>query len=101
MALNKLILITVLMLTPLFSVADTKLNECKEVSKVARVVMESRQNNVDIVKLLEAVDSDVAQTIIVLAYETPLYSTEAMKVKVVKKFANEVFLICFNAKRGV
>ena len=101
MAVNKLILITAL-LTPLFSVADTKLNECKEVSKVARVVMEKRQQNVSIVKLLEAVgDDSISQNIIILAYESPLYSTEEMKSKTASDFANRVFLICFNAKTGV
>lgn len=75
---------------------DDVLKACTHYKDVAEQVMKTRQAGVDASKMMEVAEGNpLMQKMIIVAFDTPSYSTEAYKEKAVSDFANEVFLDCY------
>ena len=97
--MKKLILAATLALS--FNVvAETKTPEqiCGDLSKAAGHIMEARQLNTDIIKLVEIADGDkVIINMIKAAYNQPIYAMKENKAAAVTTFKNDVFLVCYES----
>lgn len=75
--------------------ADTPLENCKIVSNLANTIMERRQEGADMAGLLEiAKDSELATMLIMEAYKQPQFNTEAIKLRTIRNFKNNVMREC-------
>lgn len=68
---------------------------CKEIYQFAVVVMDARQNETPIMKIIDVVkDNKGLQQIVISAYEQPLYSTLKYKKQATEEFANTLYIQC-------
>lgn len=75
--------------------AETKQETCTLIGQVAAVIMEDRQDGVDMSKLMEIAEAKLLQRMVIFAYETPRYPSEGYKRKAVQDFANEAMAACY------
>ena len=100
--MKKLLLIPLLMTLPFVAHAN-ETDRCAAISSLAEGVMTARQNNVDIVQVIEIVSSNpiTAELGIVLAkeaYAKPRFNTERIQKETIREFKNDVYLQCLNAR---
>ncbi len=95
----KLILFVMLLFVSINSFSED--NNCKEVSNLAKIIMEYRQTNGDLSELIDIVNQNGTPeeqsaiiSIIKSAYSVPLYETDPYKERKISEFKNEVYLIC-------
>ena len=68
---------------------------CAGYSKLAKTIMELRQDNISMPDMYNALkDSELSIEMLKAAFKVPLYSTEDYKQNAVNEFANDVFLAC-------
>lgn len=73
---------------------------CSASMRLAKTIMEKRQNGANIEEMMEANQSPnkatqrIARDMIISAYEHPAYSSENVKNKVISSFANDAYLAC-------
>lgn len=73
---------------------------CVVISRYAEKIMEARQSNVDITKMMEIAamaEGKVApwkRAMILRAYEQPRYASEEYRDNAVRDFKNEAYLAC-------
>ena len=68
---------------------------CEVWSDLAKVVMGNRQQETDLADMVKiAKDNAVALNIVKMAYSRPAYSVKKNQDNAVKRFANDVYLIC-------
>lgn len=97
--MKKLILTLAIALMSTTSFAGD-LEKCENVSELARKIMEARQLNMPMSKLLRVFkneDGSINQGIkfmIIDAYDTPRFSTEEYRRGVIRDFSNEWFKGC-------
>ena len=71
---------------------------CASSANLAKTIMEVRQNGGEMFKLLEVANGDeLAEKIVIAAFDEPLYSTEEYKKRAAREFSNEVMLICMKS----
>lgn len=97
-------LILFLLLLPAVSFAD-KVDVCQDFAMSAAKLMDLRQQGVDMSYVLQRLkDFAPAKTLIMAAWEVPLYSTDQYKRKAIVEFKNMVFHECLKgleeAKNG-
>ena len=74
---------------------ESKGMSCKDISEFAGSVMQIRQQGTPMSDLYERANgSKVIESLIILAYEVPKFSTAEYKQREVNKFKNEFFLTC-------
>ncbi|PJB17001.1 MAG: hypothetical protein CO117_13315 [Flavobacteriaceae bacterium CG_4_9_14_3_um_filter_33_16] len=101
----KILVVVILLVTISFSTPSYALESkvCKEVSSIAISVMEVRQNGVNIQDLTELLDQKtfskdieiIIKNIIIVAYKNPIVTGKENKEAVVKEFAEQVFIFCY------
>ena len=79
------------------AVAETKQETCTTIGKLAAIIMENRQEGVDMSKLMEISETELVQRMVIVAYETPRYSSEGYKRTAVQDFANEAMGVCYGS----
>jgi hypothetical protein len=79
---------------------------CGSMGELAATIMENRQSGVSMATMMEAVPgegnstSELSETLIISAFETPRYSTDQMQKRAVEEFRDEAYLSCVKAKRS-
>ena len=79
------------------AVAETKQETCTLIGQLAAVIMEKRQDGVDMSRLMEIADTELVQELVIFAYEMPRYSSEDYKRTAVQDFANEAMGVCYGS----
>jgi hypothetical protein len=79
------------------AVAETKQETCTLIGKLAAVIMEKRQDGVDMSSLMEIAESEIVKRMVIFAYDTPRYSSEDYKRTAVQDFANEAMGVCYGS----
>lgn len=77
--------------------AETKQETCTLIGEIAAVIMEKRQDGVDMSRLMEIADTELVQRMVIFAYDTPRYSSEDYKRSAVQDFANEAMGVCYGS----
>ncbi|MFW2098516.1 hypothetical protein ACG9ZL_20270 [Acinetobacter sp. ULE_I057] len=103
--MGKILLILIMGLTPSFCFAETNVNKnfCKTLSEKTKVIMELRQDGVNINRLYENIENvppdlkEILDNIIIDAYQTRKYSSSTMKDEAVNEFVNRWYLACRKA----
>lgn len=98
---NILLSIALISASALSTASETadKQASCKEYHGLATVIMESRQLNIDITKMMEVAKGNVAiMEIVKMAYKKPAYSVKSNQQREIKQFANDVYMICLELK---
>lgn len=73
---------------------------CSASMRLAKTIMEKRQNGANIQEMMEVNQSSnkatqkIAQAMVVSAYEHPAYSSQEVKSRVINNFANDAYLAC-------
>ena len=92
--MKKLFLAVVLVLT-VFSVQAEEKHFCTSIGELATVVMQKRQEGIDLSKMLAlAKDNDGVKAIVLDAYNSPRYSTDTYKNDAISHFSNKRVLAC-------
>ena len=74
-------------------------SSCKMVHEYAKLVMEARQLEMPITKLMKIANGDkVAESLIKAAYNEPGYRVKENQTREIDRFANEAYLVCLEAK---
>lgn len=99
--MKKLILAASIMAASFATQASTeKLEMCKAISGLAEQVMSSRQAGVDMSEMYElSKNSKLGQSIIMMAFEKPMYGTEKYKQREVSNFKNLWFKECMKHEK--
>ncbi len=83
-----------LLLALSFNVAAAP-EQCLTDSEMAYTIMSARQNGVPMAKVLMIVESDpVYRQYVMMAYDTPLYSSEEFKERTKREFENSAYRLC-------
>lgn len=78
---------------------------CPAIGSLARSAMTNRQNNVDMSSIIKAIqaklgaDDPIAQygvKLVIMAYQRPMYLTDAVKHQVIEDFANQNMAVCYD-----
>jgi len=77
--------------------AETKQETCTLVGQLAAVIMEKRQDGVDMSRMMEIADTELVRELVIFAYEMPRYSSEGYKRTAVQDFANEAMGVCYGS----
>lgn len=68
---------------------------CEVWSDLAKVIMGNRQQETDLADMVKVTkDNKVALNIVKMAYSRPAYSVKKNQDDAVKRFANDVYMIC-------
>ncbi|PYE29917.1 hypothetical protein DFP83_1423 [Idiomarina fontislapidosi] len=74
---------------------------CANLHSLAEVIMERRQEGTSVVKMMEVAEksgngkfTEIIKAIVEDAYNSPKYSTQAMKQDTISTFANNVYMEC-------
>jgi curli biogenesis system outer membrane secretion channel CsgG len=68
---------------------------CSTYSSLANKIMEARQGGVSMAEQMKIMaDDEIAQRLVVMAYEQPRYSTDRVQSKTIVDFENTVHLTC-------
>jgi len=96
----KRIILTIILLTWSFlSTSNDHLTYCTDLHGLAAKVMELRQERASMAELFGfANGSEIIMEIIKVAYETQVYNSESFKQAAIDKFANDIFIICIEAR---
>lgn len=102
---NKVIAGLLMGLASLSSIAEEQRDPCLWVSNLAESIMKSRQNEAPMAKVMgvfsggDAPDEikKVMKDMVIDAYESPAFSSDANKAKAVAQFQNEMYLACVKA----
>lgn len=96
--------ITIFLAAFMFSVSAMAMSEsqCRDFKKAAEMIMDSRQADVDILNLVDAIDGikekegthDIIMSMIKSAYLKPIYSTPKLKERATKDFGLVYYLAC-------
>ena len=97
--MKKIVLIVALTLTSPFVLAteDKISKHCPGVAAIAKSVMEARQENVPMARMMEVSDTELLREMVVAAYDRPAYRTENVKARAIRDFENEWYLNCVKA----
>jgi 3-hydroxyisobutyrate dehydrogenase-like beta-hydroxyacid dehydrogenase len=98
----KHLILAAMLLAPAVNASEpTKQDLCKSFATYAETVMTARQNGATLVKMLDiAADSEIAQAIIIDAYQSPSYSTDKYKTNAAVEFSNKVLLTCLKVAQN-
>lgn len=92
--MKKLFLAAVLALS-VFSVQAEEKHFCESVGELATVVMQKRQEGIDLSKMLAlAKDNSGVKAIVLDAYNSPRYSTDKYIADAISDFSNKWVLAC-------
>jgi soluble P-type ATPase len=102
----KILIVAMAILAALSTTASAELTECKSHSYLAGEVMNSRQSGQQMAAVIDIVKAEadnsrlvqLAQLIVVDAYESPRFSTENYKARAISEFKNKWYLRCFKAQ---
>ncbi|NLR98689.1 hypothetical protein HGP17_17865 [Rhizobium sp. P38BS-XIX] len=77
---------------------------CQQLGELAKGVMQNRQIGVNMSDMMKVADSgrpegSVLRNLVMMAYDTPQYSTEAMQSAAVQEFANQIQLTCYKSQK--
>lgn len=93
----KTLMAVVLMMGMSFSASAE--NNCAEIAKLGRAIMEGRQAGVSIVSSMGvAKDNKGVQAMVRLAYMKPRYGSDTYREAAATDFETEVYLICVGGK---
>tara|TARA_B110000093_G_scaffold71523_1_gene77800 strand:- start:1673 stop:1981 length:309 start_codon:yes stop_codon:yes gene_type:complete len=77
------------------AVADSRMEVCKIVSEGASGIMKIRQDGVPLISILTALKHNkMFVQLVLIAYDTPKYSTEENQQGAITEFGNTVLLQC-------
>ncbi|MFT7860439.1 MAG: hypothetical protein ABXS93_05845 [Sulfurimonas sp.] len=89
-----------------YAVDSKGMKWCSTLSGISEMIMKSRQNGVDMEKLMEINtklvkdgNPDIA-FMIIEAYETPRFNTEKVKIQTISDFKNKQYLGCIKAAKS-
>lgn len=83
-------------------VSKEALDSCRSYSNVAAAIMEERQEGTPMPDLMDALSSieeqpELAQTMVRLAYEEPMYRAPEHKQRAISKFRDDTYKRCFDS----
>jgi hypothetical protein len=102
----KILIVAMALLAALSTTASAELTGCKLHSYLAGEIMTSRQSGQQMATLIDIAKAEadnsravqLAQLIVVDAYESPRFSTENYKARAISEFKNKWYLRCFKAQ---
>lgn len=101
--MKKLLLATILTIGSSSAFASDGENDqlalCKAFHGLAHVIMENRQREESMIKMIEtAGDNEATKALILEAYKRPAYQVESNQKQSANRFANDVFAICMKGE---
>ncbi|EPE99551.1 hypothetical protein RGCCGE502_05190 [Rhizobium grahamii CCGE 502] len=80
--------------------AENSTETCRAVGETAKTVMEARQRNADMSKLMEIMDrtgegKEFYRRIVILAYKRPAWHTQKLRDEAISQFSNDIQLACY------
>jgi hypothetical protein len=94
--LKPIILALTLLATPL--AAETEDDHCKQLGVMAAKIMESRQVGVPLSNMMSiAADNELLKAMILSAYQSSRFSTDAYRQEAITDFRNEVEVMCYGS----
>ena len=83
--------------------ADILTDNCTAIGDLARNIMEKRQSGTDMSAMMSVVEKladenpikGIGKTIVIMAYEMPLFSLDENKRQTISEFANQVQVKCY------
>jgi len=95
----KILLIGTLTAIPISAIYGeplTKAQTCKNMHKLAKNIMDSRQQGMAMPDIIETVDGNpLFEYFIESAYDMPRYSTDEMQQRSIEDFANSIYAECW------
>ena len=89
-----------------YAIDSKEMKWCSTLSHISEMIMKSRQNGVDMermmehnTKLVNKGNPDIS-FIIIEAYEMPRFTTQRIKVQTIKDFKNKQYLACIKAAKA-
>jgi len=80
--------------------AEKEKTLCEHIESVARTIMQARQADLPLTKLMSVFSQKLSRSMVMDAYDLPHYSTEKHKKRSINKFANRMFLMCLKSDLG-
>ena len=78
---------------------DKAAEQCELAVQIAEAIMQNRQAGTPISKMMEVADGNQAIIgLILVAYDTPRFSTQEYQLQAVTDFSNEVGLACYKGQ---
>lgn len=103
-SLNAALLTAALLFAPAQPASAADDTTCESLAEFAETIMTARQRGLTLSSALELLNDakferirDLLRTIVIQAYEAPLWSTEENKTKAIGEFRNEVHLACLRS----
>jgi len=73
---------------------ESKASSCAEFDQLAAIIMEHRQKGTPLSKMVEVMPDETFLDLLIIAYETPQFSGEKHRQRMVDEFRNKVYLMC-------
>ncbi len=100
--MKKLIMIGIIILLSAH-ISNAEDIDCGKFERLARVIMENRQNDIPMSKMMSVLDADQRKSffgnMVIAAYEHPSYRTAKMQQNAVDEFADNIYLQCVKSTR--
>jgi hypothetical protein len=77
---------------------------CQQIGELAKGVMRNRQMGVNMSDMMKVassgkVEDPFLRRLVIIAYDTPQYSSEAMQAQAVQEFSNQIQLTCYKRQK--
>jgi hypothetical protein len=82
--------------------SDDWRSRCNSVGALSESIMSGRQHGVSMSKMMDSANPEIrklVEEIIIEAYDSPRYSTDAAQIRSIEEFRNEVYLQCAKSTR--
>ena len=80
------------------AVSEETKEHCAPLESLATTIMETRQSGESILTAMDIGDTAFAKGLVLVAYQSPHYSTDEYQRKAVTTFRNTVVLTCYEAR---
>jgi hypothetical protein len=96
-----------IMLFTVGSANASSISDCEGAAKIGRIIMDARQSGTPVrevmsvmsISEMEGPAREVMTSVILLAYEEPIYSTEKYKQQAITEFENGIYVGCLRASQ--
>lgn len=77
---------------------------CQQLGELAKGVMRNRQIGVNMSDMMKIADSGrvegpVLRNLVIMAYDTPQFASDAMQADAIQEFANQIQLTCYKLQK--
>ncbi|EJY5652760.1 hypothetical protein OGN88_002962 [Vibrio cholerae] len=77
---------------------ETFFEYCNSISELGKIIMNSRQRNIPLSKILELSGDELSKSIAIAAYKKPFYNVEENKNNAAIEFSNDILIECIESR---